>query len=73
MKELKFIQRNRFMTQQEISKAIGCSQGYISQLLKGQRRPSWDVAKDLAAITDTNIDLWMEGQEQDKRSAIKAA
>jgi transcriptional regulator with XRE-family HTH domain len=61
------------MTQKEIGQAVGVSQGYISQLLKGERRPSWDVAKDLAAITDTNIDLWMEGQEQDKRSAIKAA
>jgi transcriptional regulator with XRE-family HTH domain len=41
------------MTQQEISQAVGCSQGYISQLLKGERRPSWDLAKTLAAITKT--------------------
>lgn len=61
------------MTQEEIGKLAGCSQGYISQLLKGERRPSWDVAKILAEITKTDITLWMEGPENVKRAAIKSA
>jgi transcriptional regulator with XRE-family HTH domain len=61
------------MNQVEIAKKAGISQGFVSLILTGQRRPDWDLAKLLAEITKTDVALWMEGDESEKREALKAA
>ena len=35
-------------TQEEIAKAVGTSQSFVSLILTGQRRPSWRIAKRFA-------------------------
>jgi hypothetical protein len=52
---------------------VGITQGYISQIITGERRPGWPIAKILAYHTGTFVHLWMEGSEADKRAAVKSA
>ena len=61
------------MTQDEAAKKAGISQGFVSLILTGQRRPDWELAKALAELTKTDVALWMEGDETAKRDALRAA
>jgi transcriptional regulator with XRE-family HTH domain len=61
------------MTQDQLARIVGVTQGYISQVVKGERRPGWPIAKILAYHTGTLVFLWMEGTEADKRAAVKSA
>jgi len=60
------------MTQDEAAKRAGVTQGFISLILTGKRR-NYDVAKALAELTKTEVALWMEGDETEKREALRAA
>lgn len=60
------------MTQDEAAKKAGVTQGFISLILTGKRR-NYDVAKLLAELTKTEVALWMEGDEREKRDALRAA
>lgn len=48
------------------------SEATISKVLSGRRRPSWNVAKKIAAVTSTDVDLWMDGATDDRRAALEA-
>ena len=48
------------MKQVELAKKAGITEGMVSFILSGERRPSWDVAKKLAKATGTDPYLWME-------------
>ena len=61
------------MNQDEAAKKAGITQGFLSLLITGKRRMPWDVAKALAGLTKTYVALWMEGVENEKREALKAA
>lgn len=61
--ERKFIQRN-------IADETGMSESLFSMILSGQRRPGWDKAKKLSEVTNTKIEVWMEGTTDEKISAI---
>jgi len=50
------------MRQAELSKTVGCSQPYISEILSGKKRPSWQLAKRLAEATETDVAWWMDGE-----------
>lgn len=41
----------------------------LSQLLSGQRKASFSVAKELAPITKTKIDIWMDSGKVAERVA----
>ena len=60
------------MTQDEVAKKAGVTQGFISLILTGKRR-NYDVAKLLAEITKTDVALWMDGDETEKREALRSA
>jgi len=60
------------MTQDEAAKRAGVTQGFISLILTGKRR-NYDVAKALAELTKTEVALWMEGDETEKREALRSA
>ncbi len=62
-----------FLTQNRLAMICGVTQGYISQIIKGERRPSWVYAKLLAYHTGTRLALWMEGSEDEKRAAVRSA
>ncbi len=57
----------------ELARATGMSEASISKYVSGRRRPSWNVAKKIAAATKTDVDLWMEGDPIDRLRALKAA
>jgi len=61
------------MTQNEAAKKAGITQGFLSLIVTGQRRPAWSLAKALAELTKTDVAVWMEGDEQKKRDALRAA
>lgn len=61
------------MNQTEIADKVKITQGYLSLIITGKRRPDWTIAKDLAKLTKTDVALWMEGDETAKREALRAA
>lgn len=54
----------------QIAKEIGVSQGFLSNILAGRRRPRYSKAKVIASLTGTTVDLWMEGSPDQIRQAI---
>ena len=54
----------------QIAKRAGVSLSGLSNVLAGRRRPSWSTAKRLAAATDTNPVLWLEGSPNEIKKAI---
>ncbi|MDR1397678.1 MAG: helix-turn-helix domain-containing protein [Desulfarculales bacterium] len=59
------------MNQTELAKRINITQQYISRIMNGTRRPSWEKAKLLAKITGTNPELWLEGGANDRKLAFQ--
>ncbi len=55
----------------EIAKRVNITQGALSNILSGRRRPSWTVAKRLAQVTNTTPYLWLEGTPDEIKSALK--
>ncbi len=55
-----------------IAKKAGISDAYISMILSGKRRPSWQNAKKLAKITHTKTELWMEGDSDRIKEVLDA-
>jgi transcriptional regulator with XRE-family HTH domain len=56
--------------QKNVAKKVGISPAFISMIMSGQRRPSWNKAKKLAEATGTKVDLWMEGSPDEIRAAV---
>ncbi len=61
------------MKQVELAKRAGITEGMISFILSGERRPSIDVAKKLAEATGTDPLLWMEYNISEMLKAVKNA
>jgi len=53
-----------------LAKKAGISQGYLSNILAGRRRPHYKKAKVIANVTDTSVYLWMEGSPEQMWQAI---
>ena len=60
------------ITQSDIARALNVSVAFINQLVTTKKRPSWKRAKDLAKITGTTPELWLEGSADEIRKAIGA-
>ena len=58
--------------QKRISELTGLSESYVSRLINGKQRPSWPVAKNLAKITKTTPELWLEGTPEDISTALES-
>ena len=56
-------------TQADVARQAGISEGFLSQILSGTRRPRWKKAKRLAKATETTPDLWLEGAPAEIREA----
>jgi transcriptional regulator with XRE-family HTH domain len=61
------------LKQVELAKRAGITEGMVSFILSGERRPSWDVAKKLAKATGTDPYLWMEYKISEMLEAVKDA
>ncbi|HBA84901.1 MAG TPA: hypothetical protein DCZ95_12475 [Verrucomicrobia bacterium] len=57
-------------SQIELAKQVGVSSSFISQLVKGSKRPSWKRAKQLASVTCTSADLWLDGTPEQIKAAL---
>lgn len=44
----------------KLAEKTGLSEGFISLMLRGERRPGWDNAKRLAEVTNSDPAIWME-------------
>ena len=61
------------MTQNELARLTGLTQGFISLVLSGDRTPRYEVAKIIAEHTHTRPELWLEGRSSAKRKALRRA
>lgn len=55
--------------QAALSRAAGITEGGMSNMLHGRCRPSWGLAKKLAALTGTEPSLWMDSPPEVLREA----
>ena len=56
--------------QKQIAEKANITPAFINAIIRQGVRPSWKTAKRLAAATDTDPVLWMEGTEEEIVSAI---
>jgi transcriptional regulator with XRE-family HTH domain len=54
----------------KIAEKIGVSPQFVSQLANCDKRPNWKRAKQLAAITNTTPELWLDGTKEQIREAL---
>ena len=57
----------------KLARCAGITQGYVSSILVGRKRPQYPAAKRLAAATGTDPIIWLEGTPEEIKSAIEAA
>ena len=70
---LRYLRRMKRIRQIDIVKRVGISGSYLSEILNGKRRPTWQMAKRLATGTGTTPELWLDGKPAEIRRAIEAA
>ena len=56
--------------QKNLADEIGKSEGFISLLLKGDKRPNWDTAKSISEVTGSPVDIWMDQDLKKMREAL---
>jgi transcriptional regulator with XRE-family HTH domain len=52
------------------AKQLGISQGFLSNILAGRRRPHYKKAKDLAERSGVPVEIWMEGDPDQIREIL---
>jgi transcriptional regulator with XRE-family HTH domain len=57
---LRLARERKGLTLLEVAKATSVSEGYMSLIETGQRRPSVDLAKRIAAVLDFDWTLFFE-------------
>jgi len=58
--------------QKLIARSAGCTQQHLSQIINGKCRPSWQMAKRLAEVTETTPYLWLEGSPTEIKSHLES-
>jgi transcriptional regulator with XRE-family HTH domain len=58
--------------QTKLASKIKISDAFLCQILSGKRRPSWFVAKKLAAATRTKPDLWLDATPEKLKGILDA-
>ncbi|MCP3941675.1 MAG: helix-turn-helix transcriptional regulator [Desulfobacteraceae bacterium] len=59
------------LKQYQIAKNAGITGGFLSEILAKKKNPSYKTAKKLAAVTNTDPILWLEGSSKEIRAALK--
>ena len=52
---------------------VQISDGFLSQILSGKRRPGWATAKRLAEATRTKPDFWLDAAPEKLRDVLDAS
>jgi len=60
----------RTRTRADLAEAVSTTYSWLSEIANGNSRPSWDLAKRLAAETGTTPNIWMDGNVAAMQSAI---
>jgi transcriptional regulator with XRE-family HTH domain len=63
----------KYGDQKKIAHLAKISYSHLNQILRGDKRPSWNTSKRLAAVTATNPLIWLEGTPEQIRSAVEAS
>ena len=58
------------MKNRELAKKIGTSEAFVSLMLSGKRRPSWDTAMILSSIFGNKASFWMTADSEEMRTVI---
>ena len=53
------------------AKHLGISQGFLSNILAGRRRPHYQRAKDLASRSGIPVVVWLDGTPDQIRTALE--
>jgi transcriptional regulator with XRE-family HTH domain len=67
------METSRKIKQRDVARELGIKESYLSEMLNGKRRPSWDVAKRCALKTHSSPLVWMEGTKEDIRNLLVIA
>lgn len=59
------------LTQTYLADSLKVSKPFINRIVKAKQRPNWTRAKQLAEVTGTRPDLWLEGSEDEIKKALK--
>lgn len=54
------------------AKQLGISQGFLSNILAGRRRPHYMKAKAMAERSGVPVEVWMEGDPDEIREILAA-
>ena len=60
------------MSLTQIAREIGVTPQYVSQVAKARKRPNWKRAKQLASVTGTTPELWLDGTAEQIKDALKS-
>lgn len=58
--------------QKIIAAAAGIDSSYVSHILSGRKRPTWQTAKKLTQATGVKYELWFEGSPEELKAALAA-
>lgn len=56
------------MTQKELARKLGCSQQFISAIVRGEKRPSPKMAARLERITKVPLRVWLLGTVKQRKT-----
>lgn len=56
--------------QKKLAKKLNISGAYLSTLINCKKRPNWPMAKKLAAATNTDPVIWLEGTPEQIKAAV---
>lgn len=67
MEKLKAYIKAQNMTQADFAGALGISAPYLSQILKGERLPGWELMQKIEKTTDqaVSLDAWRNPSSED--------
>jgi len=65
--------RTMKITQTYLAACLGVSKPYVNRLVHAKQRPNWKRAKQLARITNTSPELWLEGSAVEIQQVLGVA
>ena len=57
-------------TQRKLARAVGKAESFLSMVLSGERRVSWENAKLISEVTGSPVDIWMDQDIGKMREAL---
>jgi plasmid maintenance system antidote protein VapI len=58
------------MNNTEIAQMVGISRPFLELICRGERNPSYPVAKSLVSVLGGTLDVWMDKNQIDTRARL---